>query len=163
MVGKSFINPNQKKSDEMPPAVTAENTYKHQTYLIDGEEVQFRNGIGFLSPNQLLKQGTTTLEIIDAPFLYDINDDKVPDTTFLLRTVGTANHMSSFYIASLISLRNGFNGVNALYLDQNIESSMFVYKNGEISVGYTTSDATSTVKQKYFILSDSILKQVLHK
>jgi hypothetical protein len=73
MYGKVFINQDQKK-DVVSRKVSPPSTpippvdYKNQTYSINGEQVRFSNGKGELSPNQLLKQGTTTLVSGDETF-----------------------------------------------------------------------------------------------
>jgi hypothetical protein len=68
-----------------------------------------------------------------------------------------------YYITSAIGLNNGYSGTNALFLDYNLKSSAFVYKNGEIVLGYTTSDATSTLIEKHFTFTDNTLKQITYK
>ncbi len=166
MPGKSFINPLQKKPDDSKSTLSSLTSYnyKNEVYLIEGRSIQFLDGKGILPPNPILKQSTTSLIIIEKIFLYDINDDAIKDTVFLIRTDHTKfQTKNSFYLSSSISLNTGFSGTNGIFLDHSISNATFVYKNGEIVVDYITDGASTTVKQKYFLLENDILKQVSHK
>lgn len=166
MSGKSFINPLQKKADDSQGILSSltSDDYKNQEYFIEGRSIQFLDGKGILPPNPILKQATTSLIFVEKIFLYDINDDTVKDTVFLIRTDNTKPQTkNSFYLSASISLNNGFSGTNGIFLDYSISNTTFVYKNGEIVIDYITEGASTTMKQKYFLLENDILKQVLHK
>ncbi len=163
--GKSFVNPLQKKNDQKSLRVPfVENTdYKNQAYIIEGEQIRFTDGRGILPPNFVLKQATTSLRIADTPFLHDINNDGIQDTIFLIRTEDQIAKKSTYYLYSSVSLREGFYGSNALFRDFALIDAAFMYKNGEIVIGYTIEGASTTLKQKYFTFEDDILKQLSHK
>lgn len=164
LYGRHFTNPLQQKKS--PENLTAEGSsssyYKDQAYIIEGTQVKFRDGKGTLPANPILKQSSTTLTIMNEPFLYDINSDGIKDAIFLLRT-NDQNTKNSYYITSSLSLHNGFYGVNAIFLDFDVHSAAFMYKNGEITVGYTTSESLTELKKKYFVLENDILKRLSHE
>jgi hypothetical protein len=92
-----------------------------------------------------------------------MNGDTVMDTIFLLHTLEKTKQRSSYYITASLSLHDGFYGTNALFLDYSLLETSFVYKNGELLVTYTTKDASTTMKQKYFVVENGILQQLSHK
>lgn len=164
MYNKEFINIVQKKMDTAGSVAKINvKDYLNGEYIIDGQQVSFINGKGTIEANGALRQSATSLEIAGEPFLYDINADNVQDTVFLIRTSGANIQRASYYLASSISLYDGFIGTNAVFVDTALLSSAFVYKNGEIHMGYTTELATSTLKERYFVFEGDILKQLSHK
>jgi len=165
MPGKSFSNPLQKKSETNKLSVASSSNkddFKNLMYLSDGQQVQLRDGTGQLVP---MVQGDTTktFTIVGDPFLQDINNDSIADTIFLLQSNNSRTNKNNFYISAAMSLRSGFTGLNILYLGDDILSGMFTYKNGEVVIGFNTLQATSTILQKYFVLDNLLLQEVIHK
>jgi hypothetical protein len=163
--GKTFVNPTQEKavvtdSVQEKSGVVA---YMNQSYIIEGELVQFRNGVGQISPNTLLKQSTSTLRIVGEPYQYDINGDGMVDTLLLLEKKGQGSLKDSYFLTASVSLHNGQYGVNALFLDYGVIGAAFAYKNSEIIAGYTTNAASTTLREKYYTFTNDILKQISHK
>ncbi len=163
--GKTFINLSQKQSVSKNTIATQSSStpvkdYKNQAYNIDGEQVYFKDGVGILPENVAIHRATTTLITMDNPFMEDVNSDGINDTTLLIRTVPIENKKSAYYLTTLLSLNGSMFGINTLFLDYSLISAAYVYKNGELQIGYTTTDATTTIKQKKFILENNILKQL---
>ena len=111
----------------------------------------------------MYKRQAPTFVIVGDQFLQDINNDSIADTIFLLRSDDTRTNTSRYYISAAMSLRNGFTGLNVLSLGKNLVGGMFTYNNGEIVFGFATAHASSTVSQKYFVLEDLLLKEVIRQ
>jgi hypothetical protein len=166
MPGKSFTNLLQNKASSTilaPGEVSLGMDFKNLTYTINNEPVMFINGKHITTPNQTFSQPIVTFEVTDKQLLHDINNDTKDDVVLLLKMSKSTSKQDVYYITSAIGLNNGYSGTNALFLDYNLKSSAFVYKNGEIVLGYTTSDATSTLIEKHFTFTDNTLKQITYK
>ena len=164
MSGKSFTNPLQKESIPIISTTntTQSNNFKNLSYrineqsilLVDGESTSTHLGVS----NEAVK-----FIITGQPFLYDINEDTKEDVIFLLKMTGDKSRKDVYYLSTALALNTGYLGTNALYVDVSILSSTFVYKNGEIVLSYTTKEATTTTKEKVFLLNNGILKQISRK
>ena len=170
MPGKIFTNQIQKKDTEnhnLPSASTTKeflsSYFRNLSYLLEGQLIILHDGEGELPSNRILKRATTSIEVIGDKFLFDINNDKIEDTVFIFHTVSKNIQKSSYYVASAMSLNTGYVGTNALYVGDDFLGNAFMYKNGEIIMGYTTKDATTTLKQKYFVYENNLLEEVIHK
>lgn len=165
MSGKVFINPDQKKQKEKVTAssTTKLQSYEDLTYYLNGESIAFNHGIAILPANITLHRATTTLRILDKRLLQDINNDIREDDVFLLESDKNIQSSSSYFITAALRLYDGYTGTNSIYVDNNINDFAFVYKNGEIVLGYTTKNATTTLREKYFVFEDGLLQQVFHK
>ena len=161
MSGKSFTNPLQSVATSTTEAttLTSGSDFKNLTYTINNEQMAFVDGKYVTTINQM----SSTFEITDKQLLHDINNDIKEDAVILLKRTKGGSDQEVYYIASAIGLNNGYSGTNALYVDTNLKSSLFVYKNGEIVLGYTTKEATSTLKEKRFIFTNNTLQQISHK
>jgi len=165
MPGKSFTNPLQKKTESTSSTLsddTGRAMFKNLSYYVDGQELPLRNGTGTLIP-AIISDEAPTFVIVGDQFLQDINNDSIADTIFLLRSDDTRTNTSRYYISAAMSLRNGFTGLNVLSLGKNLVGGMFTYNNGEIVFGFATAHASSTVSQKYFVLEDLLLKEVIRQ
>lgn len=166
MPGKIFINQLQNESTstvEISGQVSLGNDFKNLTYLINNEPLVFVDGKHVTTANQTLNQPSVTFEVTDKQLLHDINNDTKDDVVLLLKMSKSNSNQEVYYITSAIGLNNGYSGTNALFLDSNLKSSAFVYKNGEIVLGYTTRGATSTLVEKHFTFTDNTLKQITYK
>lgn len=163
--GKTFVNPSQEKSVTTNSIQEKSNvvSYLNQSYIIEGEQVQLYNGAGYMSPNTILKQSTSSVRIVGEPYQYDINGDGKADTIFLIEKKGQGSLKDSYFLTASVSLHNGQYGVNALFLDYGVIGAAFAYKNNEIIAGYTTNAASTTLREKYYTFSNDILKQITHK
>ncbi len=153
--GKKFVNPNQEASIAVATS-TPSNDFKNLSYIIDGQNINFKEGRGILGPNKLLTRGTTTLEYIDVSLVEDINNDFVPDTTFIV--VSMSNNPSSYYIVTSISLYKGYTGANALYVGSNLASTTLSYKDNKIVLEYSKNFSGKERFSQSFIFEDDILK-----
>lgn len=165
MPGKSFLNPLQTEylSTNKGGVLTTSNDFKNLLYTINEQQVLFVDGKSVLTSDSAQKVSSTTFEIAGKPFMYDINNDNKEDVVLLLKmTTGDAKQII-YYITSAVALNTGYSGTNALYVDSNLLSSVFLYKNGELVLGYTTKEATTTLREKYFTFTGDILKQISHK
>ena len=162
--GKKFINPNQQPSHATSTSTPVSDPlqYKNLSYMLDGEVIQFTNGQSELTLPNGDQAGAIQLTIMDTSFPYDLNNDGTVDYVILIRASNQNTARIAYFLSAAVTLKNGLSGVNALFLDYSLIDAAFVYKNGEIQIGYTTSEATSTLKQKYFILENDILKQLSH-
>ncbi len=164
MSGKSFINPLQSESNKQIQKIkdTAVSVYKDLDYIFDGQKIQFKAGVGSFPGNTALRQSSSSFEILGSPFLYDINDDTILDSTFLVRETKYNQNRSLYYISSAISLKDGFTGLNAVYVDYAVATSTLLFKNGEIVLQYLTENQKTTRSEKYFTFEDGILKGLSH-
>jgi hypothetical protein len=166
MPGKSFVNPAQTEtstSSNKESSAIMSNDYRNISYSINDQQVLLTDGKSLVLGNTTFKKGTTTVDIFGKPFQFDINDDNKEDVVLLLKVTKNDTTQEAYYVTSAIALNTGYSGTNAIYLDSNLRSAAFLYKNGEIVLGYTTQEATSTLKEKYFTFSNNLLKQVIHK
>ncbi len=158
MPGKSFINPFQKEVVITTIATTTVLIdYKNLEYTIGNQRVLFVDG------KSSIHTGSSFYEIINKPLIYDINSDNKEDVVFLLKMLKDGDFKEVYYIASAIALNNGYIGSNTLYVDIDVLSSAFFYKNGEIVLGYTTKVAATTLKEKHFTFTGDILQQISYK
>ena len=139
MPGKVFVNPDQKEAlvAEKKPEPSFPD-YKNITYIFEGEEVPFVRGIGILPKNELLRDGTTTIEASENPFKIDITGDSISDIVFILHTKSAKN---TYYLASAIGLHQGYVGTNALLLGDDVSVPVFSYLNGLVELTYTASSS----------------------
>lgn len=164
MPGKWFINPSQAKADNSPLETksTLLTEYKNLSYLFDGQNIQFKDGFGLFPGNVSLRQSASSYEIVGSPFVYDVNNDTILDSTFLVRENKQKQSRSLFYVSSAVSLKDRYTGMNAAYVDYAVATSTFIFKNGEIVVRYTTESEKTTPKEKYFTIENGILKGLSH-
>lgn len=165
--GKVFTNPLQheeKITRELLTSTTSTITsdYKNLSYMIEGQEVILKNGIGILGSNQLVNRPTSTIEIAGNAVSLDINNDSRSDIVFLLHTVGNKKSKDTFYVSGVLTLHNNSTGLNAVYLGDTLKDAALTLKNGEIAVTYTSLGVASSTVVKYFIVSDALLKEVVH-
>ncbi len=161
MPGKKFFNPRQKASPPQTSLVVpmSKNDFENMTYVLEGENVTFKNGVGEILSDPLLKRSTTTLTVTGAPLLFDINEDTATDTVVLLKTLAKdPGTMPSYYITASVSLHTGYTGVNMIYLGDDVASPSLVYKNGGIHLTYT-SIRTKKEEMRDFIFDASLLKE----
>ncbi len=158
---KMFTHPDQEKytpTKEPLFLVTGEG-YKELTYIIDGEPVRLYGGEGMLTKKTPQGVSTSSFKLFDKPFLHDINNDSIPDTVFVLQAYNSKNK-ESYYISSAVSLREGYVGTNAVYIDSSINPFKITYKNGMINVLYTANNKASTTIEKRIVFEHAILKAI---
>jgi len=163
--GKTFTNPRQKEEQTKGEMTlqTQDNIkalYKNNSYVIEGQRIKLENGLGTITPAMSLEKTTSTVEASGGFALFDINQDTKDDALFLLKLKPTLSKKYAYYITGLVSLYNGYTGINALYLGNEIASTTIVYKNNHIIVTYQdTSNTPILRKQKFFVFDNDILRE----
>ncbi len=158
--GKRYINPRQEPllSEGASPVVIPVLDYKNLTYLLDGESFYLTDGVGTLGGDMASRRSTTTLHVAPGKeFLFDINADVVPDTIFILQGT-TTQGLPVAYLTAAVSLNNGFSGVNMVPLALSLSSGSIVYKNGGISITYTSA-SSSKVVSGFFVFENGIIRE----
>ncbi len=162
---RKFVNSKQKPTTHIPynelvlPKGTKKDLdYKNARYVIDGQELAFKDGIG--SFNLQTKQGEVTIKFVmtNITYAYDLNNDRKEDLMVLLRSDKLPGKVQ-FYIAPLIALNTREVGGNLVFVDYDIASAAFLYNNGGITLGYTQAGATSTIIEKSFVYKNDILSE----
>ncbi len=155
MPGKKFLNPNQKEAKNTISIAeeTHSNDFSNSSYLFEGATITLIDGIGEIPSDPVLRRNVSTIEVTGVPLLFDINNDTVLDTVFLLKTKEEA-----YYLTASISLNKGYIGLNMLALGKDIASTTLIYKNGGINF-LMISTKTNQVEQRVFIVEDGILKE----
>lgn len=157
--GKRFINPRQHVNSQST-STSSQLAVQRKVFILNGEQLSFEDGKGTLPPTNQEKT-PTKFEIMDNPARYDINDDGQMDEIVIIRTVpDDPSTKPQFYVSALVSKNATMYCVNALFIDYSLIGAAFGYKNGELQLGYTTSIATTTLKQKNYKLENNMLKQL---
>jgi len=158
MPGKKFRNTKQVQpstqiamtENTFATSTINQNDYRNLTYYAGEDVLYLVNGIGVLKGDPATKRGTTTLVVASsALFLADLNKDSVQDFIFIMQGTTTLN-VPVTYLSAAVSLHNGFSGINLVRLPALVASSSFIYKNGGVSLIYTSG--TSTQKNEYFFV-----------
>jgi hypothetical protein len=165
MPGKTFKNPKQKLAESDPHSETTSSTddrYKNSVYFVEGQTIKLENGTGTFIVLGNSHQASTTISIpSDQKFIFDLNNDTKLDTIFLLK-LGSPfiqkQKQDRYYLTALLSGQSDYLGTNGIYVDSNIGTSSFVYKNGEINLSYMTISSTTT-KIKYYTLNNNLLRE----
>lgn len=164
--GKTFSNPQQKK-EPTKEALTLQRQedikalYKNNSYVIEGQRIKLEDGVGTITTAMSLEKTTSTVEASGGFAPFDINQDTKDDALFLLKVKPMLSKKYAYYITALVSLYNGYTGINALYLGNEIASTTIVYKNNYIIITYQDTNSTPILrKQKFFIFNNDILQEV---
>ncbi len=166
--GKVFTNPRQKVAmgNNTDTTNSSTSTYglfnpRNNAYFIDGQQVLLRNGIGILPPSSS-NRATTTVSVSNGFALFDINKDMIRDKIFLLMLTEEGQKKSSYYVAALLSLNNGYIGSNASLLGLDVSSTTINIKDNKLEVEYNQKNTGGVVthNKKYFIFKDELIQEV---
>jgi hypothetical protein len=155
--GKVFTNELQarKQVEESTVATTTlKDDYKNLSYFLDGQQLQFNQGTSTLfgtSTNPL------TFSITNTYYMFE--DEWHREYIAFLVQKNDSKKINTYYLASATQRNTASTGLNMILLDTHIASSTFSYASGTLSVVYTTPQ--SRTKTKYFVLENTILKEVL--
>lgn len=138
---------------------------KNATYTIDGQAVALVNG----KLEQEIIPGSAS-KIITQYFgneaKGDFNGDGKEDVAFLL-TQNSGGSGTFFYVAALISTKDGYKGTNAILLGDRIAPQTTEFRNGEIIVNYADRGSNEPMTaspsigvSKYFKISDNKLIEI---
>jgi hypothetical protein len=161
MPGKKFRNTKQvqpgtqvvMRDNPILTSTTTQNDYRNLTYYAGEDVLYLVDGVGVLKGDSATKRGTTTLVVAsNTLFLADLNKDSIQDFIFIMQGTTTSNILTT-YLSAAVSLHNGFSGVNLVRLPAPVASSSFVYKNGGVSLTYTSG--TSTQRNEHFFVYDN--------
>ena len=137
---------------------------RNATYIIDGEKVSLVNGVSEKNiPNSDSKKVTL---YFGNEVKADFNGDKIKDVAFLL-TQNSGGSGTFYYIAAVLSSKDGYSGTNAIFFGDRIAPQTTEFRNGEIIVNYADRRIDEPMVAfpsigvtKYFKISDGSLIEV---
>jgi hypothetical protein len=107
---------------------------QNATYTIDNEAVTLINGTSEIDiPDSSSKK--ITIYLGNYEIKGDFNGDGIEDSAFLL-TQNSGGSGTFFYIAAVLSTKDGYKGTNAIFFGDRISPKTLEFKNGEIIVNY---------------------------
>lgn len=153
------------KTENIKDTTIKSASTKDSTYLIENELITFKNGLSEIeiAPGSASKRVT---KYFGNEAVGDLNNDKKPDTAFLL-TQESGGSGTFFYVAVLLSSEKGYVGTNAILLGDRIAPQNTEIKDGKIIVNYADrkmgepfSTAPSVGISKYFKIESGKLVEI---
>jgi len=112
------------------PADALTQDYMTTKYEIDGEMVELE---------------TNRVEYFGNEAWADFNADGQDDVSFLIARTSEAGERS-YYVAAALNLEEGFEGMNTVFLGNNIAIQTAEYKNGLLVVNFTNENEDQTIQ-----------------
>jgi hypothetical protein len=137
---------------------------KNNTYTIEGQEIILINGKSEKDiPDSASK---ITTQYFGNEVIADLNTDGIKDVAFLL-TQNSGGSGTFYYVATVISSKNGYVGTNAIFLGDRIAPQITEFQNGKIIVNYAErkpdepmTAIPSVGVSRYFKITDSNLAEI---
>lgn len=107
---------------------------KNVTYNLDGKVIKLKDGL-FVSNDDVTLAWKETVKYIDVTALGDIDNDGVPDVTFVLLRETSAGEKFN-YIATLLNKNGGSISLSPLMVGDRIVLQKLYYENGNIILNY---------------------------
>ncbi len=107
--------------------------FKDATYEVDGEPVTLKNGLSEINITGSVSKIVTKYFGNEA--IGDFNKDGIDDVAFLL-IQNSGGSGTFYYVTVALGGKNGYTGINALFLGDRIAPQTTEFRNGEIIVNY---------------------------
>lgn len=117
------------------PIVAYPESHRNATYLIDGREITFVNGV---AEEEVMQQGAATKTItryFGNEAYGDVNGDGVSDTAFLL-TQDAGGSGTFYYVAVALKIGDRYRGTNTVLLGDRVAPQPTAIRDGVIIVNY---------------------------
>ncbi len=165
MPGKIFTEIDFRE-DKKQPSLTTRNdavdttTKNTVTYYLDGHPVVTSGGFGLLESEngELLLVHT-----VGKPYSVDINGDTTHDQVVLLRVYKEGMQVPSgdYYTSIVLGLKDGgYVGTNGVFVEKNITSFGYAFKNDSIILQYKTEERPA-LQVKQFSFTKELLTEIL--
>jgi hypothetical protein len=139
--------------------------YKYATYMIEDQSITLVNGSAE-NPAAPGSDSIVSTDIFGDEVRGDFNGDGLPDIAFLLTQDGGGTGVF-YYLAAALGSKDGFKGINAVFIGDRIAPQTTEFKNGQIIVNYADrkpdepySANPSVGVSKYFKVSGNKLIEV---
>ncbi len=125
----------QKPSPEVVnSSPTSTGDYKNISYNIDGQTIQFKNGLSEMNAAPDAVEIVTT-EYFGNEVRGDFNNDGTEDVAFLMVQSGGGTG-AFFYVVAALKTADGYKGTNGVFLGDRIAPQTTEFRNSQIIVNY---------------------------